>query len=181
MRLVCVLASVPTGTNHALPTAASPRGEKRLPIQFFLLSAIVAGLNTVTLIVAGTKCEIDKIVKSDPAQRAIGVASSSSEEIRNTQARPRWVRPTRRWTIPAKILTLPERRPRKALISCHLPSSGRLHRSDRYAGLRKFTIEFSKRPMKWCLTFWNGLMKQCLRCPAEYEATVNYCAKDGRS
>jgi len=48
-------------------------------------------------------------------------------------------------------------------------------------GLRKFTIEFSKRPMKWCLTFWNGLMKQCLRCPAEYEATVNYCAKDGRS
>src|SRR5262249_8894231 len=120
MRSFCVLASVSTGTNHALPTAASPRGEKRLAIQFFLLSAIVADLNTVTLIVAGTKCEIDKIVKSDPAQRAIGGASSSSEEIRNTEARPRWVRPTRRWTIAAKLLTCRNADPGKplSLVTC---------------------------------------------------------------
>src|SRR5215813_1878496 len=172
MRSFCVLASVSTGTNHALPTAASPRGEKRLAIQFFLLSAIVADLNTVTLIVAGTKCEIDKIVKSDPAQRVIGVASSSSEEIRNTQARPRWVRPTRRWTIPA---TLESPCLLSPAFEWATPSLRPL------CGLRKFTIEFSKRPMRWCLMFWNGLMKQCLGCPAEYEATVNYCAKDGRS
>jgi hypothetical protein len=35
--------------------------------------------------------------------------------------------------------------------------------------------------MKWRLTFKNGLMKQCPRCLAEYEDTVNYCTKDGRS
>src|SRR5215831_10529469 len=135
MRSFCVLVSVSTGTNHALPTAASPRGEKRLPIQFFLLSAIVADLNTVTLIIAGTKCEIDKIgLLYQTLRNALSEwLLPALKKIRNTQARSRWVRPTRRWTIPAKILTLPERRPRKALVSCHLPSSGRLHCSDRYA------------------------------------------------